>query len=196
MRVPNHRDEATQPSPPPVDDEERAFRASFARMVDWYRVKQSRALVAAFGPAFLLLPLGSFVVALSMMQRLVPIHLQAPLTLLGLLVTASGPLWAIVHLLRSIRRDLYVAIRVDGLCVRLDPRERESVYAWDSIEDARYDETQRALSVSLIGREPVAISATFSELDLPELGKRIRDARRLAVWNRLEPRFGAEGEAE
>lgn len=172
-----------------MDDEERVFRASLGRTVDWFRVKQSRALWSAFGPAFVLLPLGSFLVGLSLMPKLVPIRAQLALTLLGLFVTALGPLWAIVLLLRSMRRDLYVAIRVDGLCIRLDPSAGERVVAWEMIEDARYDEARRALSISLVGAEPVPIAATFSELDLPELGRRIRDARRLAVWNRLEPRF-------
>jgi hypothetical protein len=180
------------PVPPPVDDEERAFRSAFGKLVEWYRVEQFRALWRAFLPAFVLLPLGSILVALSLVQRIVPIALQPLLTLSGLFVTACGPLWAILHLLRSIRRDLYVAIRVDGLCVRLDPNTSERVYSWESIEDARYDEQQRRLSVSLVGAEPVAIAASFSELDLPELARRIRDARRLAVWNRLEPRFATE----
>lgn len=172
-----------------MDEEERIFRASLGRTVDWYRVKQSRALWSAFAPAFVLLPLGSFLVALSLLPKLVPIRAQPLLTLLGLFVTALGPLWAIVLLLRSMRRDLYVAIRVDGLCIRLDPSTGERVFAWDLIEDARYDERRRALSISLVGAESVSIAASFSELDLPELGRRIRDARRLAVWNRLEPRF-------
>jgi hypothetical protein len=188
----------TPPSstPPPLDEEERAFRATLGRMVEWYRVEQTRALFQAFLPAFLLLPLGSLLVGLSL-SRFVPIAHQPLVTLLGVAVTGSGPLWAILQLLRSIKRDLYVAIRVDGLCVRLDPSASERLYAWETIEDARYDEVRGALSVSLVGCEPLSIAASFSELDLPELGKRIRDARRLAVWNRLEPRFvsmPAEGE--
>jgi hypothetical protein len=162
-------------------------------MVEWYRVEQWRALWKAFWPAaFVFLPLGSLLVALAMVQRLVPFAWQPLVTIAGLLVTACGPLWAIVQLLRSIRTDLYVAIRVDGLAVRLDPTQPEAVYTWDAIVDARCPTPGGALLLSLGTDEQVAIAAAFSELDLPELARRIRDARRLAVWNRLEPRFQAE----
>lgn len=180
---------SSPPSPPPLDEDERAFRAGFGRLVEWHRVEQGRALVRAFIPAFVLLPLGGFLVGGALMPRLVPIALAPWVTLLGLLVTALGPCWAVAQLLRSIRSDLYVAIRVDGLCIRLDPSRGERVYPWDSIEDAQYDEALRALRVSLKEAEPVTIAASFSRLDLPELARRIRDARRLAVWNRLTPRY-------
>ena len=181
-----HETTPESPRPPPIDDEERAFRLSFARMVEWHRVSQMRTLWQAFWPgALVLLPLGSAVVALSLLQR------SVTLTIIGLLLTASGPLYAIVQLLRSMRCELYVAIRVDGLCVRLDPRGAEHIYDWDSIVDARYDEGRRVIQVALAGAdEPITIAGPFAELDLPELSRRIRDARRLAVWNRLAPRFG------
>lgn len=180
--------EPESPLPPPMDDEERAFRADFARMVEWYRVAQARTLWRAFWPgALVLLPLGSATIALSMVQR------SLPLTLTGLAITASGPMWAIVQLLRSMRTELYVAIRVDGLCVRLDPRGDERIYAWDRIVDTQYDEAARVIRIALEDGEPVAIAGSFTELELPELSRRIRDARRLAVWNRLSPRFSVAG---
>ncbi|HEY6877659.1 MAG TPA: hypothetical protein VI299_06545 [Polyangiales bacterium] len=177
------------PLPPPMDDEERAFRAAFGQMVDWFRIEQSHQLLRAFLPAFLLMPLGSALVGLSLLDSVVPLAWQGYATLGGVLVTACGPLWAIAQLLRSIRADLYVAIRVDGLCVRLDPRQAERVYDWNRVLDAEYDEAVGAISVSLTDAEPLSIAGKFSQLGLPELCRRIRDARRLAVWNRLEPRF-------
>jgi hypothetical protein len=175
--------------PPPMDEEERAFRAAFGQMVDWYRVEQSRALLRAFLPAFVFMPVGSCVVGLSLLGSVVPIAWQGYLTLLGVLITACGPLWAIVQLQRSIRADLYVAIRVDGLCIRLDPEREERVYDWNRVLDAEYDASVGVISVSLRDAEPLSIAGKFSQLGLPELCRRIRDARRLAVWNRLEPRF-------
>jgi len=180
---------------PPIDDDERAFRASFGLLVDWYRVEQRHALWLAFWPAFLLLPLGSTVVGASMSPRILPLAYAPWATLGGVLLTASGPLWAIIQLLRTIRRDLYVAIRSDGLCIRLDPRRAEIVYEWDSVLDAQYDASRGVISVSLASAEPLCIAGRFSDLGLPELCRRIRDARRLAVWNRLEPRFaGVDGD--
>lgn len=172
-----------------MDDDERAFRASLGELVDWFRVEQTNALLRAFVPAFVLMPVGSFVVGLSLMDSVVPHAWQGYVTLAGVLVTACGPLWAIAQLLRSIRADLYVAIRVDGLCVRLDPRQEERVYDWNRVLDAEYDAAVGVISVSLADAEPLSIAGKFSQLGLPELCRRIRDARRLAVWNRLEPRF-------
>jgi hypothetical protein len=178
-----------------MSDEERAFRASLGLLVEWYRIEQRHALWRAFWPAFLLLPVGSTIVGASMSLRLTPLAWAPWLTLGGVLLTASGPLWAIIQLLRTIQRDLYVAIRSDGLCVRLDPSHGERVYAWDSVLDAQYDASREVIAVSLASAEPLCITGRFSELGLPELSRRIRDARRLAVWDRLPPRFdGAEPE--
>jgi hypothetical protein len=177
---------------PPMDEEERAFRASMGLLVEWYRIEQTRSLWRAFLPGFVLLPLGSALVAISQLPRFVPPEL-APWALIGgVLTTASGPLWAITQLLLTIRRDLYVAIRSDGLCVRLDPRTVERVYEWDSVLDAQYDADQGVIEVSLRSAESLSIGGRFAQLGLPELSKRIRDARRLAIWNRLKPRFQAD----
>lgn len=184
------------PAPPPIDDDERAFRASFARMVEWYRVGQTRVLLRAFGPAFALLPLGSLLIALTVLDRYALRSLQPLLTIAGILVTASGPLWAIVNLLGAMRRDLYVAIRVDGLCVRLDPRRAERVVPWDSVVEARYDASAGVIAVSLADGESLSIGGAFTELDLPALSRRIMDARRLAVWNRLLPHFACADASE
>jgi len=175
-----------------MTDEERAFRASLGLLVEWYRIEQKHALWWAFAPAFLLLPAGSTLVGAAMSQRYVPFAWAPWATLGGVLLTASGPLWAIIQLLRTIRRDLYVAIRSDGLCVRLDPSHAERVYEWDSVLDAQYDADRGVISVSLASDPPLSIAGRFSELGLPELSRRIRDARRRAVWNRLPPRFTGE----
>lgn len=172
-----------------MDDEERAFRASLGRLVEWYRIEQTRSLWRAFLPAFALLPLGSAIVAFAQLPRYVAIPLVPWVTLAGVVVTASGPLWAMSQLLQTIRCDLYVAIRSDGLCIRLDPRAEERIYAWDSVVDAQYDASREVICVSLTSAEPVSIAGRFAQLGLPELSRRIRDARRLAVWNRLHPRF-------
>jgi hypothetical protein len=188
--VPKARDEHGSLPPPGLTEEDLAYRASLEKLVDWYRVQQSGALVRAFLPgALVLLPLGSLIVALSMAPLRIPEHLRPLLTLLGVLVTATGPLWAILQLFRSIRGDLYVAIRLDGLGVRLDPQADEVVYPWDAICEVRYDRGASTLWIELEAAAPVAIRRAFAELSLEELARRIRDARRLAIWNRLLPRY-------
>jgi hypothetical protein len=176
--------------PPGLTEEDLAYRASLEKLVDWYRVRQSGALVRAFLPgALVLLPLGSLIVALSMARLRIPEEVRPFLTLLGVIITATGPLWAILQLFRSIRADLYVAIRLDGLGLRLDPQRDEVVYPWDSICEVRYEPAAATLWIELEDAEPVAIRRPFAELSLEELARRIRDARRLAIWNRLLPRY-------
>ncbi len=175
--------------PPVLSDDERAFRASLEKLVDWYRLRQSRTLLRAFLPGLLLLPLGSAIVALSMARVSMSEALRPVLTVLGLLVTMSGPVWAIWKLLCAIRGDLYLAIRVDGLAVRLDPKADERLYPWEQIGEIQHDPSADVLRIELEGGAPLKLSGPFEEVSLPELGRRIRDARRLAVWNRLVPRY-------
>jgi len=178
------------PPPPPLSEEEEAFRASFAELVDFYRVSPTQKLWRAFWPgAFVLLPLGSAITALSIARNVVPPALSPYVALLGLGVTASGPAWCLLSLLRAIRRDdLYVAIRTGGLWLRLDPEREPESYAWDDIDDVRYDPAACAVLVR-VGERTVTIRARFADVALDELAKKLRDARRLAVWSRLTPRF-------
>jgi hypothetical protein len=177
-------------APPPLSDEEAEFRANFAELVDYYRVSQVRKLVAAFLPGSLvLLPLGCLITALSVSRQLVPPALSPYVAVLGLCVTASGPLWCIVSLLRAIRRDdLYVAIRTGGLALRLDPEAPPELLPWDAIADVRFDAARKVLLVE-VGERTIEIRQRFAELGLDELGRKLRDARRLAVWRRLTPRY-------
>ena len=176
------------PEPFSLSDEERAFRHSFERLVDWYRVEQSRALWAALWPsALILLPLGSVLTAAAAFHPALRFVSPWPV-LAGLALTASGPVLAMVRLLRSIQQDdLYVAIRIDGLSLRLDPAEQERTYGWDNIVHVSFDPGAQAVRVEWDAGEPVEIRGRFSSLDLPTLARRIRDARRLAIWNRLSP---------
>lgn len=188
-RFVSRSEEEPKSLPPVLTDEDRAYRASLGKVVDWYRVRQSHALIRAFLPGLLLLPLGSSIVALSMAQVTMPEAMRPVLTVLGVLVTSSGPLWAIWQLLRAIRRDLYLAIRVDGLALRLDPERDERLYAWEQIQEIQHDPAAGVLRIELDDGAPLAIFGPFDEVSLAELGSRIRDARRLAVWNRLVPRY-------
>jgi hypothetical protein len=179
-------------APPALSEEELAFRASLTRLVDWYRLRQSRALAGAFVPGLVLLPLGSLLVAASAAPLRMHASAQLVLTLGGVLVTAAGPLWAIWRLYRAIRGDLYVAIRLDGLGVRLDPKREEALYAWERVREVRHDAQTETLCIEIDNESPLLLRQVFEGISLGELGGRIRDARRLAVWNRLRPRYSSE----
>lgn len=170
-----------------------AFRASMAKIVDWYRLRQSRALLRAFLPGALLLPLGNLLIAASMARSSgLSASLRPGLAVLGLCVSALGPLWAMWQLFLALRGDLYVAIRVDGLGVRLDPKQAEAVYAWERVQEISFEPDGKLLRIDIDSHETLLIRGPFAEIGLDELARRIRDARRLAVWNRLVPRFPVE----
>lgn len=196
MEPPTHEDGASSArergagpvSPvPELSPDQRAFRASLEGLVDFYRVEQAASLWRAFWPAaFVFLPLGSGLMAVAMSDRWVSMSHQPWLTALAIAVTASGPLWALVTLLRSIQRDdCYVAIFLTGLRLRLEADQEPCHIPWDDLREVACDEC--GVRLSLTSGELV-ITKAFAALTQAELALRIRDARRLAVWGRLTPR--------
>lgn len=167
-----------------------------ARLVDWYRLRPFRTLAYALVPGMLLLPLGNFVAAYSAarMAKAAEGPWLPLLLLLGFGLMAAGPLWAMFSLFMSLRRDVYLAIRTDGLAVRLDAEREETLYSWESLTQIRYDPAQDGLCLELSDGEALILRGAFAGVTLAELARRIRDARRLAVWNRLVPRFPSESQ--
>ncbi len=181
--------------PPVLSPEDAAFRAAMAQLVDWYRLRQSRALCRAFLPAAALLALGNVILAFSIARNSGVAEALRPLLAMGGLgVTALGPLWAAWQLFRALRGDQYVAIRVDGLAVRLDPQREEVLYPWEQVQRVSLDQApgQQGVRIEIDSGEALLMQGPFAEVSLDELARRIRDARRLAVWNRLAPRFPVE----
>jgi hypothetical protein len=158
-------------------------------LVDFYRLEQRGHLLRAFLPATLFfVPAGALVVILSLTSRAFSPAFVPVTATLGLVLVASGPLSAIVLLLRSMQHDAYVAIRVDGLALKPEPRGPEELLSWESIEDARFRPEACLVAVSLRDGSERSLRGPFAEVTLPGLAEKIRDARRLAVWNRLSPR--------
>lgn len=167
-----------------LTDDDRAFRASLDGLIDFYRIEQASSLWRAFWPpAFVFLPLGSVLTSIAMTDRWVRGPMQPALVVLALLVTGCGPLWAIISLLRSIGRDdRYVAIFEEGLRIHLDGSQQLRCIAWDELEEVHCERTR----LTLVGPGgELHITSKFAELSLSDLGRRIRHARRLALWGRL-----------
>lgn len=172
-------------SPVPwLSDDERNFRASLEGLVDFYRVAQGAVLWRAFWPGTLVfLPSGSALMAVALSNRWVLGDSQLALVLLAISITAAGPLWALVTLLRAMRRDdRYVAIFQDGLRICLEPGQGPRRFGWDEVLDACCQGQRLTLSTT---QGDVVIESRFAELTLGELAFRIRDAKRLALWGRL-----------
>jgi hypothetical protein len=179
-----------------LSDDERAFRASLEGLVDFYRVAQGGVLWRAFWPgAFISLPLGSLLMALAMRGRLLAalvrghVHFdlhgfEPALTLLAIAVIASAPIWAIYTLISSMRRDdRYVAIFQEGLRISLEPGNDPVFIPWQELAAV---EVRSERGLVLTGEQcELEVTQQFAELSLEALARRIRDAKRLALWGRL-----------
>lgn len=190
-----------------LSDDERQFRASLEGLVDFYRVAQGAVLWRAFWPgAFISLPLGSLLMALATRGRLLLVltrgtrfelaHLEPALTLVAIAVIASAPLWAIFTLVSAMRRDdRYLAIFQEGLRVCLEAGSEPLHIPWEDLLEVQLRSeaclvllvrTATAPDTGFVTTErELEITLSFAELSLPELSRRIRDAKRLALWGRL-----------
>jgi hypothetical protein len=173
--------------PPHLSEEEAEFRAAREKLVDWVRVEPSRLFLRSFLPSLLFVPIGGTLVGMSMGGRWVDARHGLWLVILGLVCTALGPMWALFSLIRAMGQDTYVAIRLDGLAVRLEPHLPEALYPWDELSDARPEARERAVIVTLVSGQIVRLSGPFTAISETEFAARIRDARRLALWHRLSP---------
>jgi hypothetical protein len=176
--------DADEPGSAQLSADDRAFRASLAGLIDFYRVEQGRSLWRAFWPpALIFLPLGSLLTAIAMTDRWVHGPLQPYLIVLALLITAAGPLWAIVSLLRAIgSEDRYIAIFEEGLRIHLDDSDQLRRIPWPELLEVQCDGSQMRL---VLATGELQIANRFAELSLSGLAARIRHARRLALWGRL-----------
>ena len=169
------------PAPPTVAflEAQRPASQDSSDVVDWVMVTPDQDPARLFT-----LPLLLFVLGGSMVLAAHAAH--ASLAVLGALLITTAPVGALLRFVRSLHGDAYVAIRKDGLAIRVDVRAPERVLAWHSIDDVTYCEAQGEVFLHVDGKEEV-LRGPF-ELGARELTLRIRNARRLAVWNRLTRR--------
>ena len=152
-------------------------------IVDWYRVdnwpRMRRVLVA--GPA--LLSLGGLVMAVSFSTR-EPGALRAAAAFVGMAIVASGAGTTLAGMYRILRDDSYLAIRTDGLAMRLGAVE--TLLPWAELSRARWDAAlahlvlERSVEVLVEPREPLVVARRFAGVGGPALAERIERARRRA----------------
>jgi hypothetical protein len=152
------------------------------RIVDWYRVdnwpRMRRVLVA--GPA--LLSLGGLVMAISFSTR-EPGAVRAAAALVGMAIVASGAGTTLAGMYRILRDDSYLAIRTDGLAMRLGAVE--TLLPWAELSRARWDAVLAHLVLersdeAMIERESLIVARRFAGVGGPALAERIERARRRA----------------
>lgn len=175
------------------------------RLVAWYRPEIARRLRRVLLPAAGLMLLGSLAWAHvklfhggpDVLGRAAPPAQGTPLPpaplppaeafglmAIGLVLCVAGGLLAILGLLRTMREDVYLALRTDGA---LWHRGGDEVFLpWGELERVRWDAEQAALVFERRdGDAPFQLGGRFADVEGPELARRLDDVRRKAIWGLL-----------
>jgi hypothetical protein len=105
-------------------------------------------------------------------------------SVLGVILTVTGALFAVVGMQRALAEDAYIAVRTDGVLVHVGAISEH--VAWDTIERIRFDAARGALVfVRRDGGEIVA-AGKFADTDQAELAARLDTLRRKAAHNILK----------
>jgi hypothetical protein len=153
-----------------------------ATILDWYRAdpwpRMRRILV--IGPA--LLSLGGLVVAVSFATRQ-PQSTRSIAAVVGLALVAAGAGLTLAGMFWILRDDTYLAIRTDGVAVRLPPRE--TLIPWSDLARARWDKALAALVLERGDGEVLVVPRGFAGIAGPDLAAKVEQARRRASLGML-----------
>jgi hypothetical protein len=136
--------------------------------------------VLVIGPG--LLSLGGLVVAESFATRQ-PEATRSIAAVVGLALVAAGAGLTLGGMFWILRDDAYLAIRTDGVAVRLPPRE--TLIAWSDLARARWDAAQGALVLEREGGDVLVVPRRFAGIAGPDLVAKVEQARRRASLGML-----------
>ena len=149
------------------------------RIVEWYRADpwpRIRPFLLA-GPT--LLTLGGIVIAVSFLAHQ-PTNVRVEAAAIGFVLVASGATITMVGMYGVLRDDVYLALRTDGLALRLGGVE--TVVAWDDVRETRWDAAAAALVIERAGGEPLVLDRPLAGVKGPALPEVIeRTKRRIAM---------------
>ena len=152
------------------------------RIVEWHRAdvwpRMRRVLLT--GPA--ILTLGGLVVAGAFLAHQ-PRAVVADATVGGLLLVAAGALSTAIGMQRILRDDVYLALRTDGIHVKV--AGVDALVLWDTLEEVRWDADRRELVLERTGAPAIAIAGSFARIDGPALARRVASIKRKAAMNLL-----------
>src|SRR5258708_11166664 len=97
------------------------------RVLEWYRVDQSRRIRRVLVAGAVLLTLGGVVVGGAFLTRQRE-STRNTAVMIGLLMTVVGAVQTVVGMWRALAVDAFVVARTDGVEVALDGASR--VFAW------------------------------------------------------------------
>lgn len=152
------------------------------RIVDWYRAdpwpRMRRVLVT--GPA--VLALGGLVTAASFLARL-PRDLRLDAMMAGLALVAGGALFTMVGMSRILRDDAYLALRTDGVALRI--AGVDTLVRWDDLASVRWDGPRGELVLEQVGGILIAVVPRFAEVTGAELAERVVRTQQKAAMGLL-----------
>lgn len=152
------------------------------RILEFYRADpwpgMRRVLLA--GPA--LLTLGGLVTAVSFLSS-VSREVRVETSAAGFALVGGGALVTIFGMSRILRDDSYVALRTDGVAVRVNGHE--TLVPWEGLVSARWDASRAELVLEREGGSVIAVDRGFAHAPGPTVAKRIEQTRRRAALNML-----------
>lgn len=152
------------------------------RIVEWYRVDPWPRMrrIIAIGPS--ILTAGGLVVAVSFLTHQ-PESVRVEAAIVGLVLVAGAAIFTAIGMGRILRDDAYLAIRTDGVAVRIPGTD--VVIPWDDLAEARWDAERGAIVLLLADGRTVVAAARFAGVTGPDLAGLVARARRRAAMNLL-----------
>jgi len=154
------------------------------RILEWFRADpwpgMRRVLLA--GPA--VLTLGGLVIAVSFLST-VSREVRIDTSALGFALIGGGALATMYGMGRILRDDSYVALRTDGVLVRV--AGRDTLVAWGTLTVARWDaaRSEVVLEQDDLDAPTISVRGGFARATGAEVADRIELTRRRAAMNML-----------
>jgi hypothetical protein len=101
----------------------------------------------------------------------------------GFVLVAGGAIYTMIAMQRILRDETYLALRTDGIAIRL--AGRETIVGWDELSEARWDPARGELVLERTDGAALSISQRFARATGPELCARISQTKRRAAMNML-----------
>jgi hypothetical protein len=102
----------------------------------------------------------------------------------GFVLVASGAIFTMIGMQRILRDDTYLALRTDGVVIRIEGRE--TLVPWDELSEARWDSARVELVLERSDGTALSIAQRFARATGPELCARIAQTKRRVAMNMLD----------
>ncbi len=145
------------------------------QLIEWYRIDPTPRVARVLAVAVPLIFVGCVCLALAWIGRGETAGLRWVFACVGAMSNVGGPVYAIVGLRRVLTYDEYVAMRTDGLELKLE--SHAAFYAWESLDELVLDDAGGLVLPDTY----VVLPARFSGIDARGLVRRMEQQRKRAL---------------